>query len=127
MASTVLTGSGKISYTNNTGKNVRIIINYMSYLGPSEVALTVTSTLNVIGKNLAYYNSVPSTTITAGPITIPDPVPIVVGPTIESNLTSNNMSSTNIGIDRVEVYLGPNQTYERTCIDYNIVVIPEDG
>lgn len=116
MASTVLTGSGKISYTNNTGKNVRIIINYMSYLGPSDISQTASFTTNVIGKNLAYYNSVPSTTITG-----------TVGLPIESNLTSNNMSSTNIGIDRVEVYLGPNQTYERTCIDYNIVVIPEDG
>ena len=30
MASQVLSGSGSVSYTNNTGQNVRIVINFMS-------------------------------------------------------------------------------------------------
>ena len=29
MASQVLTGTGDVTYTNNTGQNVRIVINYM--------------------------------------------------------------------------------------------------
>ena len=29
MAATVLSGTGNVSYTNNTGQNVRIITNYL--------------------------------------------------------------------------------------------------
>lgn len=31
MASQVLSGSGDVTYTNNTGQNVRIVINYLSF------------------------------------------------------------------------------------------------
>ena len=31
MAATVLSGTGNVTYTNNTGQNVRVVINYLRY------------------------------------------------------------------------------------------------
>ena len=37
MASQVLTGTGDVTYTNNTGQNVRIVINYMKLSNSNSV------------------------------------------------------------------------------------------
>jgi hypothetical protein len=110
MASQVLSGSSNVSYTNNTGQNVRIVINYMSGVtSGGSTTLTVnwagvsaTGLFNAIGRNLA----------TSGIIS-----------------TANNgliTSSSNSALP-TELMLAPSQTFSAICGAYNIVVIPEAG
>ena len=41
MAAQVLSGSGNVTYTNTTGQNVRIVLNYVSILsGAGDATLT---------------------------------------------------------------------------------------
>jgi hypothetical protein len=73
MAATVLSGTGNVTYTNNTGQNVRVVINYCSAAllgstGSDTIVMswgdgTSTSPINAsvpiaIGKNLAYTNTI---------------------------------------------------------------------
>lgn len=59
MASTVLSGASNPSYTNNTGQNVRIVINYMNGNSSNEITMnwagvSVTETnVEGVGKNIA--------------------------------------------------------------------------
>ena len=59
MASEVLSGSSNPTYTNNTGQNVRIVINFMSSTTSGEITLnwagvSVTQgNIEAIGKNIA--------------------------------------------------------------------------
>lgn len=105
MAATVLSGTGNVTYTNNTGQNVRVVINYMdsptamSWTGASVTATGLTS----IGRNLAFYSAVS---------------------------TANNASSaTTTGASSLptEIMLAAGQTFSATCGAYNIVIIPEAG
>jgi hypothetical protein len=110
MASQVLSGSGNVSYTNNTGQNVRIVINYMAGVtsgGGTAIILSwagvsVNSQLTAIGRNLA----------TSGIIS-----------------TANNGLTAGTGNFALptEIMLAPGQTFATTCGAYNIVVIPEAG
>lgn len=53
MASQVLSGAVNASYTNNTGQNVRLIINYMSNVTSMTWAgVTVTASSTTIGKDI---------------------------------------------------------------------------
>lgn len=53
MASQVLSGANNASYTNNTGQNVRLIINYMSNVTSMTWAgVTVTASATTIGKDV---------------------------------------------------------------------------
>lgn len=53
MASQVLSGASNASYTNNTGQNVRLIINYMSNVTSMTWAgVTVTASSTTIGKDI---------------------------------------------------------------------------
>jgi len=54
MASQVLSGANNASYTNNTGQNVRLIINYMSNVTSMAWAgVTVSATATTIGKDVS--------------------------------------------------------------------------
>ena len=123
MASQVLSGSSNVSYTNNTGQNVRIVINYMkgiliqgipvrSQISMSWAGVSVVSNAYVIGRNLAFSQAASS------------------GASI--SLSSNNAQGygeipTSLGLP-TEIMLSPGQTFSATNIDaYNIVVIPEAG
>jgi hypothetical protein len=109
MASTVLSGTGGTIigiYTNNTGGNVRLVINYMA--SPTfmswAVGVSVTATgLTSIGRNLAFYG--------------------------QSNSINNASSATTTGGSALptEIMLAAGQTFSATCGVYNIVVIPEAG
>ena len=122
MASTVLSGSSNVSYTNNTGQNVRVVVNYMAAalgspptismaFGPSGSA---TATAQAIGRNLAF---------SAGFVERP-------GFGIAATLSANNMcvadglEYTNNALP-TEVMLAAGQSFSATCGPYNIVVIPE--
>ena len=113
MASQVLSGTGNVSYTNNTGQNVRVIINYCSNPNSSGriviswAGVSVTAATTAFGRNLAFN-------------------PQYAG--------SSNMQGTNIANAPTELMLAPGQTFSlsagssnRPNGPYNIVVIPEAG
>jgi hypothetical protein len=114
MASQVFSGSSNFSYTNNTGQNVRVVINFMRKVGgttPMSINWAGTgasSTLNTIGRNLAFsilYGS--------------------VGGAVANN--ADGSASANTALP-TEIMLAPGQTFSASNISaYNIVVIPEAG
>jgi len=139
MASQVLSGTGDVTYTNNTGQNVRIVINYMktrlvssSGLLPSfytmswasGVSLRVDSLGGSIGRNISFYNR----TSTGG----------VNGNNYGANMDTGGTSEALAAEGApVELVIAPGDTFSvvggtensRTIEigAYNIVVIPEGG
>lgn len=124
MASQVLSGSSNVSYTNNTGQNVRIVINYMSgttanvsgsyIINMNWAGVSASGNAFAIGRNLAFNTGIIGTS---------------------SALAANNML---VGAVRTyeeaieaalptELMISPGQTFSATCGAYNIVVIPEAG
>ena len=113
MASQVLSGSGNVSYTNNTGQNVRVVINYMS--GTSTAGSgTITN---------------PGIIINWGPPTAPLRVQLTgTGfSAICRNIAFNNGILQPGNALPTELMLAPGQIFNATCSLYNIVVIPEAG
>jgi hypothetical protein len=109
MASQVLSGSTNVGYTNNTGGNVRVIINYMSgtNIAVSWAGVSVSSTgLSAIGRNLAYTSA-------------------------SSTSANNSLTAETSGVAAAlptEIMLAATQTFSATGVSaYNIVVIPELG
>jgi hypothetical protein len=125
MASTVLSGSSNVSYTNNTGQNVRVVINYMrgalytDYLyidmafGSSG---TITAVVAAIGRNLAFSTGIGGAS--GG----------LYAAISANNMTLNEAASvsefSNYALP-TEIMLAAGQTFSATCGPYNIVVIPE--
>ena len=119
MAAQVLSGTGNVSYTNSTGQNVRLVINYLR-IGNKGGDMTVSFPGNsitlaanmVYGKTLAYRNQSGEANalgeMAAGTTTI-NPLPLEIalanGDTFSATGNSNNQ-----GID-----------------GYNIIIIPEAG
>jgi hypothetical protein len=116
MAATVLRGklgsgstNGTYTYTNSTGGNVRIIINYADTIASSAAislswggSASITETnVRAFGKNVA----------------------------AASNLQNISVFSTNSSPQAlpVEIYLQSTDSFSITCNNYNIVVIPEAG
>lgn len=119
MASQVLSGSSNVSYTNNTGQNVRIIVNYMSSstnnITMSWAGVSVSSSLSAIGRNLAF-------SVTG------------VGYERSSGIqqyAQNAVSPFNLNIATslpTEIMIASGETFSASNINgYNIVVIPEAG
>ena len=119
MASQVLSGSSNPSYTNNTGQNVRVVINYMrassgitiNWAGVSASAPNALA----IGRNLAFHGGLG----TESP---------------GLNAQANNMIVVESGAAQrqneavpTEIMLANGQTFSAVCGVYNIVVIREDG
>lgn len=109
MASQVLSGASNVGYTNNTGQNVRVIINYMSgtNLAMSWAGIIVNSSgLSAIGRNLAYTSAT-------------------------SASANNSLTTASTGTAAAlptEIMLAPTQTFSATGVSaYNIVIIPELG
>ena len=125
MASTVLSGTGNVSYTNSTGQNVRVVINYMEGPNPSNSSgddwtmswAGVSIQLDkgfIIGRNLAFTNALFTSFISSGAI--------------------GNNSYGQSGAAPTEIMLSTGQTFataaNRTSNPmraYNIVIIPEAG
>jgi hypothetical protein len=106
MASQVLSGSSNPSYTNNTGQNVRLLLNVLDNLTSISWANVTTDLQPSIPGKLAAYN-------TTGAITI------------------GSQGTTGIGTFRVsppyQLSLAPGQSFSAVCDKYNIIVIKEDG
>lgn len=123
MASQVYSGTSNFSYTNNTGQNVRIIINYMqssvdgtgrqtlsmSWSGGPSITNSYIASGNpiTIGRNLAFINNSPS----------------------QYGSNANNAASIYALTNGypTELMLASGQSFSATCSNYNIVVIPEAG
>ena len=112
MASQVLSGSSNVSYTNNTGQNVRIVINFMATTATTTPNISINwgsvnaqASLRAIGRNLAFWDSIASGT----------------------GVANNALGSTTDGALPTELMLAPGQTFSAACGPYNIVVIPEAG
>lgn len=133
MASQVLSGTSNVSYTNTTGQNVRIVINYMASanvdtggttikrINLSWAGVTVTANyLIAIGRNLAFNvgsNVSGGVSIVANNMANDEVIPATFGSLAE---VYNNALPT-------EIMLAAGQSFSATCGAYNIVVIPEAG
>ncbi len=117
MASQVLSGASNPSYTNNTGQNVRIVINYMQGTANNTLTISwagVSVTGQSIGLNFGAFSVNP-----AGSISAPS---FAIGRGV-SGATTN----VNVPILPTELILAPGQVFSAVCAVYNIVVIPENG
>jgi hypothetical protein len=121
MASTVLSGTGPVTYTNNTGQNVRVVINYMAnysagnYISMSWAGASATGNyVLAIGRNLAFteYWSGGGSNVTI---------------TANNMLGQYNYNAVTSASLPTELMLAPGQTFSATCDAYNVVVIPEAG
>jgi hypothetical protein len=150
MASQVLSGASNPSYTNNTGQNVRVIINYMRsiitqsgttdrFTGLSTPTIE-TITINWAGLSATAENSYSSSLVTpaiGAPLTLVTtgaPGPILIGKslgtfaTVEGGTVSNGAWSPRASFALpLEILLAPGQTFSAVCSAYNIIVIPENG
>jgi hypothetical protein len=150
MASQVLSGATNASYTNNTGQNVRLIINYMTNVTAMTWAgVTVTASARTIGKNVPISYSATNFTMTLptgilnasnisasadpGRITLRGTVAFTSGTSstgeaipLRASGTLNLTPSTNSDFP-VELMLSNGQTFSAVCGAYNIISIKEDG
>lgn len=112
MASQVLSGTSNVSYTNNTGQNVRIVINYMATptgMSWAGVSITANNVVAAIGRNLAFNNAASNIGISA------------------NNMGISSVSEVAEAALPTEIMLASGQTFSATCTAYNVVVIPEAG
>ena len=123
MAAQVLSGSGNVTYTNSTGQNVRVVINYFEVggLGGTPIvsfagcSITVDQ-LSTYGKTLAYQSGTGDTNAT-------------------SSMASQAPGAGGFGMTGLplEVALSNGDTFSITSSNsanikgYNIVIIPEAG
>ena len=145
MASQVLSGASNASYTNNTGQNVRLIINYMSNVTSMTWAgVTVTGSSTNVGKNvpITYTSSSTSGTVKldfthasrnyfagTGGSAIAAALFQSNGVDVLGTIDTGTLSltpSTNTNFP-VEIMLASGETFSSTCDAYNAVVIKEDG
>lgn len=135
MASQVLTGTGDVTYTNNTGQNVRIVINYMKFTNSNTAAFSsITVSFGGVSTDIRTYGG----TIGRG----------IAGTTRGSSNASSGPSGQNFAKELfitgeiegvpLELILAPTETFSVvgnananiatiTVAAYNIVVIPEAG
>jgi len=138
MSSQVLSGASNPSYTNNTGQNVRVVINFMRNVTAINWAgVSATASSCTIGRNLAYTqsvtadNTVDSTIVTAKNTfvtsinTMNDIVNTIKIPSSTVVSSGNNMGGNNSL--PTELMLSSGQTFSAICGAYNVVVIPEAG
>ena len=127
MASQVLSGSGSVSYTNNTGQNVRVVINYMS--SPTSMSWKTGVSVpgvNVlaIGRNLAFSSGVYSPTGSiAANLAISSNNMVMIDQS-SSQYAPSELTNTALP---TEIMLASGHIFSATCGSYNIVVIPEAG
>lgn len=122
MASQVFSGTGNFSYTNNTGQNVRVIINYLAFDSNSTYPSTMSwagNTINlpggvdgVIGRNLAFSSGASSANnfyfVSGGVAAGALPTEIMLSNGQNFSVTANSIT--------------PGAVKQ-----YNIIVIPEAG
>jgi hypothetical protein len=130
MASQVLSGSANVSYTNNTGQNVRVVINYMA--NPTSMiwgsasnapprASAFPGSVLAIGRNLAFSSGVYSTTGFGGATVAISANNMVL---IDSSSVPRELDNAALP---TELMLASGHGFSASCGAYNIVIIPEAG
>lgn len=137
MSSQVLSGASNPSYTNNTGQNVRIVINFMRNVTAINWAgVSATASSCTIGRNLAYTQSVTEGTTVDSTIVTSKSAFVTSINTMNDIVNTIKIPSTvvssgnNMGGNNslpTELMLASGQTFSAICSAYNIVVIPEAG
>jgi len=126
MASQVLSGTSNPSYTNNTGQNVRVVINYMAF---GSVTGSVTFGAPPVTNGITLNWGGTSASVTDTGYSTPVNYPTAIGRNLATPNGITNMSITGT-VSRglpTELMLAPGQTFSAFCGAYNIVVIPEAG
>ncbi len=131
MASQVLSGTGDVTYTNNTGQNVRIVTNYMKFTNSSTIDFgSITVSFGGVSTTIRTYGG----TIGRG----------IAGTTRGGSNSSAGPNGQNFAKDifqsgeiegvPLELIIAPTETFSVvgsagviTIAAYNIVVIPEAG
>jgi|9_EtaG_2_1085328.scaffolds.fasta_scaffold24974_2 hypothetical protein len=103
MAATVLSGTGNVSFTNNTGQNARILLNKVQAKS-STVDLSLTGTNGTVSGSLASSNTIGKSFPQLSASVSDIPTELAVENTKTFSLTSSDSS-----------------------FQYNILVIPESG
>jgi len=156
MASTVLSGSGNVTYTNSTGQNVRVLINFMQAsstynLGGVSGYPTQTSPPSLTGGATATSGLTFSWSATSGgTVSVNAPGVLAMGKNLATYTQSGgDVSTTNLALTSsshnmipyetgpaqrtnnglpTEIMLASGQTFSTSnCIAYNIVIVKEDG
>lgn len=148
MASQVLSGPSNVSYTNNTGQNVRIVINYMKagirivsstgqtpgalrvpYISLSWAGVSVNADTNAIGRNLAFTSIARVDRFSITGNNMHNSPRFYTGNDVSGSVGDINLGELYGGDSSLptELMLAPNQTFSAVCGVYNIVVIPEAG
>jgi hypothetical protein len=145
MAATVLTGTGDFSYTNSTGGNVRVIINYFGAINPSDRGTFPSEFLGIqiwtAGATIISYNATAlgRSLATASFQIVPQAanVPVAYDSSINMSVKAGSIGSDNsqagVGVLPTEIYLAPTQAMSISKLSgysvaqYNILVIPENG
>lgn len=135
MASQVLSGTGDVTYTNNTGQNVRIVINYMKFTNSDSINFgSITVSFGGVSTTIRTYGG----TIGRG----------ISGTTRSGSNASGGHGGQNFAKDifqtgeiegvPLELIIAPTETFSVvgngqgaavtiTIAAYNMVVIPEAG
>lgn len=133
MASQVLTGTGDVTYTNNTGQNVRIVINYMKFTNSNSINFgSITVSFGGVSTTIRTYGGtigrgIAGTTRDTGS-----------GATASQNFARELLINGEIEGVPLEIILAPTETFSVvgntqpnvstiSVAAYNMVVIPEAG
>ena len=106
MAAQVLSGSGNVSYTNSTGQNVRVVINYLETIGPGA------------GANLSFQG-----------VTVLIPYGFI-GKTVTPptrTIYNERIVPTEFALSNGETFSIIHQSGSEKIVGYNFIIIPEAG
>ncbi len=125
MAAQVLSGSGNVSYTNSTGQNVRVVINYLKNTN-YEATMTfqgVTVTIpqdQVYGKTLAFKDDYGGGQTGTGLVQ-------VMAAGIQAGASQRTAVPLEIALSNGETLSITNSNSSQWIRGYNMIIIPEAG
>ena len=105
MAAQVLSGSGNVTYTNSTGQNVRVVINYLETSGTGFSNLSFQGVSVQVGQNAKVGKSIP----------------------IDRTLPNATVYPTEFAISNGETFSVIHNTSSEHITGYNFIIIPEAG
>ena len=140
MASQVFSGVSNPTYTNNTGGNVRVVINYMAAprgAGNTLGQISITwfrdsdgrfaraaGNVVAIGRNLAFTGGTTAGGGTGAGGNNPESISVSM---IANNACPSSGNETGEVALPTEIMLATGQTFSADCGAYNVVIIPEAG
>ena len=124
MAAQVLSGSGNVSYTNSTGQNVRVVVNYLKNITAAGTmtfqGVTVDLPANqVYGKTLAFKDDYGGGD--------PGSVTQVMAAGIQAGAGARTAIPLEIALSNGETFSITNSNSSQWIHGYNMIIIPEAG